>query len=128
MERCARTRKQTSTTYRNETWIVGQCPFGYTLRLLGQRWRPVILWKLRDGAAHFAQLARAIPLVTEKMLAQELKVLERDGLVRRRPDADRPGRIAYERTELGLSLDPILQQMFAWGERHGDQGDDLPRL
>lgn len=108
-------RKEFSTNAENEAWLVRACPFAHTLAVMGRRWRPALLWKLRGGPLHFAELARQLPRASEKMLAQELRALEAAGLVVRTADA---GRALYTLTPLGGELGPVLAAMYTFGEQH----------
>ena len=82
--------KASSTQQVNEQWLSQACPFSVTLSALGHRWRAPILWKLLRGDRTFADLTRSLPLVTEKMLAQELKRLQGLGLVAKQGVARQP--------------------------------------
>ncbi len=86
------------------------------LRVMGGKWKPLILWHLRSGPVRFAALRRAIPGVSEKMLAQHLRQLERDGLVSRTASGRAPQRVEYAMTPHGERLDPALQALSRWGE------------
>ena len=108
--------KASSTQQVNEQWLSQACPFSVTLSALGHRWRAPILWKLLRGDRTFADLLRSLPLVTEKMLAQELKRLQGLGLVAKQGVARQPLRTEYLPTDRGRSLDPILAAMYTWGE------------
>jgi hypothetical protein len=75
-----KSRKLESTNYRNESGLIGACPMTYTNSILGKRWKPIILWKIHAGSRRFSELLREIPLVSRKMLYQELKELAERGL------------------------------------------------
>jgi DNA-binding HxlR family transcriptional regulator len=93
------------------------CPVQLTLDIVGGKWKPLILWLLRGGPRRFNDLHRAMP-VTHKVLTEQLRQLERDGLVARRiVDAPRL-RIDYRLTEFGGTLRPVLNEMAAWAKRH----------
>jgi DNA-binding HxlR family transcriptional regulator len=110
-------RKMTSKNIHNLRLLVAECPFSRTLDMLGNRWRAVILWKLLKEERRFGALHRAIPGITEKMLAQELRELERRTLIKRVVYTERPLHVEYTVTLLGQSLEPILETMFEWGEQ-----------
>ncbi len=95
------------------------CPVQVTLDVLGGRWKPLVLYHLRAGTIRFNELRRRMPGVTQRMLAQTLRELERDGLVRREVFAQVPPRVEYTATPLGESLRPILDAMAAWGAARG---------
>jgi DNA-binding HxlR family transcriptional regulator len=109
-------RKTGSTNYENEQTLKVECPFVFALSLIGKRWKPAILWKLTRGVNRFGGLKREIPPITEKMLTQHLRELERDGLITRTTFEDAPQRVEYALTTLGQSLEPVLAQLGAWGE------------
>ena len=108
-------RKETSTNFENEQLLQDECPFVFAINLMGKRWKPAILWKLAQGVNRFSRLKRAIPPISEKMLAQHLRELERDQLITRTVYPEMPPRVEYELTELGKTLEPILSQLDAWG-------------
>lgn len=121
-------RKLSSTNLHNERTILHDCPFSRTLDMLGNRWRAVLLWKLWHGADRFSRLRQAIPAITEKMLAQELRELEQRGLITRIQEPERSTQVRYALTPLGQSLAPLLQQMFDWGQQHATQPSRLEQL
>lgn len=85
-----------------------------TLNYLGGKWKTVILYLLSKETMRFNELEREISGITHKMLAQQLKELERDGLVARKDYNIVPPKVEYSLTELGQSLTPILSSMCAW--------------
>jgi len=111
-------RKRTSTNYRNEQQLIGDCPILSTFYFLGGRWKVAILWNLANGPVRFSSFQTALMGISEKMLAQQLKELERDGFVHKTIFAEVPLRTEYTLTELGQSLMPLLQQIHAWGSDH----------
>jgi DNA-binding HxlR family transcriptional regulator len=96
----------------------GACPAQITLRVIGGKWKLVILWYLWDEIKRFSELKRAIPGITQRMLSQQLRELERDGVVTRKVYAQVPPRVEYGMTEFGRTLEPILKLMCKWGEEH----------
>ncbi len=84
---------------------------------MGKRWNPAILWKITEGIYRFGELKRAIRPISEKMLTQHLRELEKDGLITRTIFPEMPARVEYALTKLGLSLQPILAQLNEWGEK-----------
>lgn len=95
-----------------------QCPVDRTLRVIGGRWKPVILYRLRAGPCRFNALRRLIPGVTQRMLTQHLRELEADGIVSRTIHAVVPPRVEYALTPVGESLMPVMQAMAVWGAAH----------
>jgi DNA-binding HxlR family transcriptional regulator len=93
-----------------------RCTVGVTLSIIGGKWKAVILWHLCHKTLRFSQLQRRLPGVTQKMLTQQLRELERDGMVHRRVYAEVPPRVEYSLTERGRTLEPLLAQMCEWGK------------
>lgn len=99
----------------------GECPVSITLQVIAGKWKPVILWRLIEGTHRFGQLKQAIPGVTQRMLTQQLRELERDGIVARKVYPVVPPRVEYSLTDFGHTLEPILGLMCRWGKAHQKQ-------
>jgi len=91
------------------------CPVSATLHLIGGKYKALILWHLMDRTIRFSELRRLVPEATPKMLTQQLRELENDGLLIRTVYPVVPPKVEYSLTEKGESLRPILQSMFDWG-------------
>ena len=91
------------------------CPVETTLDLIGGKYKALILWKLTGKTLRFSQLGREVPQATPKMLTQQLRELEADGVIRRTIHPVIPPRVDYALTELGNSIRPILEAMYHWG-------------
>jgi DNA-binding HxlR family transcriptional regulator len=89
-----------------------------TLKVLGGKWKILILWHLKDKARRFSELKRLIPEITEKMLIQQLRELEKDEIVNRKVYSDVPPKVEYSFTDYGRSLEPALKVLCQWGEEH----------
>lgn len=89
-----------------------------TLKIISGKWKLLILWHLKDGVKRFSDLKRSIPEVTEKMLTQQLRELERDGIIARSVQVEVPPRVEYSFTTYGESLIPVLKPLCNWGEEH----------
>jgi DNA-binding HxlR family transcriptional regulator len=89
-----------------------------TLKVLGGKWKLLILWHLKDKVKRFGELKRLMPEITEKMLIQQLRELEKDAIVHRRVYSDVPPKVEYSFTDYGRSLEPVLQVLCNWGEAH----------
>lgn len=94
------------------------CPVERTLDVIGGRWKVLILQELLQGTRRFNELQRALRGITQKMLTQQLREMEADGIVHREIYLQVPPKVEYSLTPLGKSLKPILDAMHAWGIRH----------
>lgn len=94
------------------------CPVETTLMLIGSKWKVLILRDLMPGTKRFGELRRSIGSVSQKVLTAQLRDMEACGLVDRWVYAEVPPRVEYSLTELGRSLRPILDAMWAWGEAY----------
>ncbi|WP_067828315.1 winged helix-turn-helix transcriptional regulator [Nocardia inohanensis] len=93
------------------------CPVEVTVDLIGGKWKPVILAHLKEGVRRYGELRRLMPGTSEKMLVQQLRELEADGLVRRTVYPTVPPQVEYDLTEEGWSLVPVLTALYEWGEK-----------
>lgn len=101
------------------------CPVMATIQAIGGKWKPRILWRLREGSATFGEISRVVG-VSEKVLHENLRALVRDGLILRRPvKAGDVVFVQYSFSDYGLSLVPVLDAMGAWGLEHQAQGRGL---
>jgi DNA-binding HxlR family transcriptional regulator len=88
------------------------------VRVIGGKWKPMILFNLSEGALRFNELRRKVPRATQKMLTQQLRELERDGIVHRKVFPVIPPRVEYSLTDHGRSLKQLLREMCQWSRRH----------
>ena len=91
------------------------CPVETTLMLIGDKWKVLILRDLMDGTRRFGELKKSIGTVSQKVLTAQLRDMEEKGLLTRKVYAEVPPRVEYTLTEMGYSLKPILDSMWAWG-------------
>lgn len=91
------------------------CPVTATVSIIGGKWKPIILWILFQEKRRFSELKKNIPKITQKMLTQQLRELERDGIVHREVFPVIPPQVEYSLTLKGHTLAPILQAMETWG-------------
>lgn len=91
------------------------CPVDVTLRLIGGKYKALILWHLISGTLRHGALSRLIPGATPKMLTQQLRELEGDQMIAREVYPVVPPKVEYSLTALGRSLQPILAAMYDWG-------------
>lgn len=95
------------------------CPVEATLEVIGGKWKVVILYHLtHEGTHRFAELRKKIPGVSERMLTQQLRELEEDGIVHREVYAEVPPKVEYSLTDYGRTLRPITALMCEWGTKH----------
>ena len=93
------------------------CAVELAVDLIGGKWKPVILAHLKEGAHRYGELRRRMPRVSEKMLTQQLRELEADGIVRRVAFEGRVPHVEYHLTEAGEELRPALTELYEWGAR-----------
>ncbi|MBZ4020729.1 winged helix-turn-helix transcriptional regulator [Streptomyces purpurogeneiscleroticus] len=94
--------------------------------LFGKRWTGLIVATLMPGPVHFADLRRAIPGISERMLSDRLVELGSAGLVVREVDAGPPLRVAYRLSRAGLALEPALKELARWAETYLGDGGQCP--
>lgn len=94
------------------------CPVETTLMLIGDKWKVLILRDLLPGAKRFGELKRSVGNVSQKVLTAQLRDMEDKGLIYRQVYAEVPPRVKYSLTELGRSLQPILDAMYDWGSAY----------
>ncbi|MDY0904769.1 helix-turn-helix domain-containing protein [Pedobacter sp. CFBP9032] len=109
------TKKENSTNSLNNN-VLTKCPMSFTIEMIGGRWKTIILYQLRNEPLRFGQLKKILVFTTEKMLAQQLKQLELDGLVVRDAKEIIPPHVEYYLSEKGKTLLPVLEAMAEWGE------------
>jgi DNA-binding HxlR family transcriptional regulator len=97
------------------------CPVEATLDAIGGRWKVLILHELFNGTKRFGELHRGLHGITQKMLTQQLREMERDGLVHREIYMQVPPKVEYSLTDLGKTLQPVLDAMHRWGKRYIEQ-------
>lgn len=96
-----------------------ECPVATTVQLIGNKWKLLILRNLiYNGKQRFGDFIKSIPAISKKVLTDDLRALENDGLVSREVFAEVPPRVEYSLTPLGNSLKPILDAMFDWGTEY----------
>jgi DNA-binding HxlR family transcriptional regulator len=94
-------------------------PFGYTLSVIGGKWKMVIIYLLSEnGPVRFNDLKRQIGVITYKMLSSQLKELEADGMVKRTEYPQVPPKVEYRLTEKAETLLPVLEGLCEWGVKN----------
>lgn len=94
------------------------CPVETTLTLIGDKWKVLILRDLLPGTKRFGELKKSIGKVSQKVLTAQLRDMEQNGLVHRKVYPEVPPRVEYSLTPLGMSLRPILDAMWNWGQEY----------
>jgi DNA-binding HxlR family transcriptional regulator len=95
-----------------------KCPVTLTSLIIGGKWKPVIIYNVSRGINRFGEMQRAMPGISKKMLTQELRDLERNGILNRKIYAEIPPRVEYSLTEQGKATLPVLQSMVDWGKAY----------
>ena len=94
------------------------CPLTAALTAIGGKWKLIIVYWLAESPKHFAALRRSIPGISQKVLTQQLRELEADGLVRRQPKGPVPAPVQYSLTDYGQSVLPLVEDIRVWGRSH----------
>ncbi|SDN67640.1 DNA-binding transcriptional regulator, HxlR family [Methylobacterium phyllostachyos] len=101
------------------------CAVEATLRLIDGKWKGVILYHLLEGTLRFSEIRRRLASVTQRMLTNQLREMEADGLITRKIYAQVPPKVEYSLTERGRSLEPVIRALKTWGDLHADQADPV---
>jgi DNA-binding HxlR family transcriptional regulator len=117
--------KQLSTRNHNKDIAEMTCPITYVMNKIGGHWKPIILYYLMNGPKRYSELKRAIPAITEKMLAQHLKQLKEDNLINRKVERVMPPITIYSLTPSAEQLCPVLMAMADWAIKDSQQFKDL---
>src|SRR5688572_10841457 len=94
------------------------CPLAAAFAAIGGKWKLTILYWLAHGELHFAGLQRRAAPISHKVLAEQLRELEVDGIVERTPTGAAPAPVIYQLTPYGQTLSPIIEAVRIWGEAH----------
>jgi DNA-binding HxlR family transcriptional regulator len=94
------------------------CPVQATINVMSGKWKVQILWHLSFGPRRFAELRKKLRTVSEKVLADQLRQLERDGVLTRTASATRPPQVTYSLNAEGEKLVPMMETLCNWGSAH----------
>jgi DNA-binding HxlR family transcriptional regulator len=95
------------------------CPVTATMQVLGGKWKSILINAIyHTTPARFGELKRNVEGITQSMLTQQLRELEKDGIISRKIYAEIPPRVEYTLTEFGLTLSPIMLAMAEWGKQY----------
>ena len=92
-----------------------ECPVATTVRLIGNKWKLLIIRNLLGKTQRFTDFVKTIPGISKKVLTDNLRALESDGLIEREVFAEVPPRVEYSLSALGKTRKPILDAMWDWG-------------
>ena len=93
----------------------GGCPVSATLKVIGGKWKPLILYFISVDVNRFGLLQRMMPGCSKRMMTTQLRELEKDGIINRKVFAEVPPKVIYSLTETGESLRPIFRELSKWG-------------
>ncbi|MTV47367.1 transcriptional regulator [Heliobacillus mobilis] len=100
---------------------VFNCTMELAIELIGGRYKALILWYLLDRTLRFSEIKRLIPQATQKMLTQQLRSLEEDGLIIRKVYPEVPPKVEYSLSESGKNLKPVLDAMCQFGKTYVEE-------
>ena len=92
------------------------CTLVHAMNIIGGKWKPIIIYLLANGSLRFGKLLVFIPNISKKVLTQQLRELEEDGIINRQRFAETPPRVEYSLSQRGKGLLPILKQLSIWTE------------
>jgi DNA-binding HxlR family transcriptional regulator len=95
-----------------------ECPVELTLAIIGGKWKVPILWHLLERPHRYGELKKEFPKVTQKMLTQQLRELESDGVIHREVFTQIPPKVEYSLTPIGESLRRTIEQLCEWGMQY----------
>ena len=116
--------EDTATAERGGSHAPSCCPLYHeAVELVGRRWTGAILRVLMEGALRFSEIAQAVPELSDRLLSERMKELERRGIVERRVLSGPPLRVEYSLSEMGRELEPALAELQRWANRWlGERG------
>ncbi len=94
------------------------CPVATTINLIGNKWKLLIIRDLLSGTKRFGELRKSLSGISQRVLTENLRDLENDGLVDRKVYAEVPPRVEYSLNQTGVSLQPIISAMAEWGTKY----------
>ncbi len=103
---------------KNEKLALARCPVETCMILFGNKWKIFVLRELLGGTKRFNELQRAITNISQKVLTQNLRAMEQDGLIKRKVFAEVPPRVEYRLSDVGDSLKPVIEVLADWGMQY----------
>ena len=95
-----------------------ECPVETTLKLIGNKWKVLIIRDLLTGTKRFNELMKSLDGISQKVLTSNLRSMENDGIINRKVYPEVPPKVEYTLTETGYSLQPVLSSMIIWGTEY----------
>ena len=103
------------------------CPVQASINVLSGKWKVQILWHLSFAPRRFAELRKKLPKISEKVLTQQLRQLQADGILNRNSSSSVPPQVTYSLNGEGQKLVPLMESLCKWGSAHFDIKPNLPR-
>ena len=103
---------------KDQRFSYSRCSLTRSMGIIGNKWKPIIVYVLQKRKVRFGQLDAIIPFITRKVLTEQLKELEKDGVILREAFKEIPPRVEYSLTEKGLELLPILSSIVGWNDKY----------
>jgi DNA-binding HxlR family transcriptional regulator len=107
-----------SVVRKTKDFIPGNCPVGFTMNIIGGKWKPVIIHMIRTDRNRYSILLKNIPEISKQTLTNQLRELETDGILERIIYPEIPPRVEYNITAHGSTLLPIIDSMYHWAKKH----------
>lgn len=101
------------------------CGLGPALSVISGKWKGVLLWELHAGPVRYGRLKRRVPGISEKVLIQQLREMEADGIIRREVFDEIPSRVEYSLTQSGAELNAAVLALAEWGARHVPKSGEM---
>jgi DNA-binding HxlR family transcriptional regulator len=103
---------------KNKDFVPGNCPVGYTMNIIGGKWKPSIIYMIRTDRNRYSLLLKNITEISKQTLTNQLRELEKDGIIDRTIYPEIPPRVEYTITPYGSTLLPIIDSMSEWARKN----------
>jgi DNA-binding HxlR family transcriptional regulator len=103
---------------KNKNFIPGNCPVGFTMNIIGGKWKPSIIYMIRTDRNRYSLLLKNITEISKQTLTNQLRELESDGIIERKIFAEIPPKVEYTITPYGSTLLPIIDSMSKWAREN----------
>ena len=118
-------REKNKAKNENSTKEEHMCSVEAAINEIGGKWKPLVLYSLKDGKQRFSEINNKLPAITQRMLTKTLRELESDEIIHRKVYAEVPPRVEYRLTAKGDSVMPILDSLCQWGKDYCEYEDDI---